>query len=83
LAPEVALHDPVTALDGGADGLSAYREIVQNLPQFLRPDGVAVFEAGAGQSDQICELARGAGLRLAGVQRDLGGHERALGFSRR
>ena len=42
LPPEVREHDPVLALDGGADGLDAYRAIIPGVPVLLSPDGLAV-----------------------------------------
>lgn len=59
LMPEVALHEPALALDGGADGLDAYRRILPMLPGLLTSDGVAVLELGAGQADRVASLAGG------------------------
>jgi len=82
LAPEVALHDPRTALDGGQDGLLCYRRIISDLPRLLRRGGgVAALEAGVGQAPEISELMRNVGLTVAGVERDLGGRERAVAAS--
>lgn len=53
LEPEVARHDPRSALDGGADGLAAYRAILAGIDQVLAPGGWAVFEIGAGQSAAV------------------------------
>jgi release factor glutamine methyltransferase len=78
LAPEVTLHDPPLALDGGVDGLACHREIIGALPRLLRENGVALFEAGAGQTAGISALLEGAGLEIADVERDAGGHERAV-----
>lgn len=78
LAPEVTLHDPALALDGGVDGLACYREIAAELPRLLKDDGMALFEAGAGQIGEISALLEIAGLEIAGVERDFGGHERAV-----
>jgi release factor glutamine methyltransferase len=79
---EVSLHDPRASLDGGGDGLRAYREIAQAVPHLLLPGGVAVLESGAGQVEGILGVFREAGLRKAGVERDLGGHDRAVAFER-
>jgi release factor glutamine methyltransferase len=49
LEPEVAVHEPRLALDGGADGLDAYRALTPDLLQLLAPDGVALIEIGRGQ----------------------------------
>ena len=49
LAPEVRDHDPHLALDGGEDGLAAYREIIPASPDLLAPGGLIALEVGAGQ----------------------------------
>jgi release factor glutamine methyltransferase len=78
LMPEVARHEPRSALDGGADGLAAYRHLAAILPGLLAPGGVAVLELGAGQREAVEALARGAGLTPSACRTDLGGVERAL-----
>lgn len=79
LAPEVRRFDPVLALDGGDDGLDAYRAIAAALPRLLVPGGVAVLELGAGQEADVAGLLRAAGLEVpAAARRDLGGIGRAL-----
>lgn len=78
LMPEVARHEPGSALDGGADGLAAYRTLAETLPGLLAPGGLAVLELGEGQRPAVEILARAAGLRPAGCRADLGGVERAL-----
>jgi release factor glutamine methyltransferase len=78
LMPEVARFEPRRALDGGADGLAAYRVIIGQLPALLAPGGVAVLELGRGQRAAVQALARAAGFRRVGARRDLGGIERAL-----
>jgi release factor glutamine methyltransferase len=77
LAPEVRLHDPSLALDGGADGLACYREIVADLPRVLAPRGFCVLEAGAGQAGSIAALFLAAGLEIAEIRKDFSGCERA------
>jgi release factor glutamine methyltransferase len=75
--PEVARHEPATALDGGLDGLSAYRRILPELPGKLAAGGVVVLELGVGQAVAVAALARVAGF--AAVSRaDLAGIPRAL-----
>ena len=78
LMPEVALHEPALALDGGADGLDAYRSLASELPRLLAPGGRAVLELGQGQQPAVEALMRAAGLRPAGCRADLGGVPRAL-----
>ncbi len=82
LDPGVREHDPLLALDGGTDGLDAYRELAALLPSRLAADGRAVLEIGAGQEDQVRALMKAAGLRHLRSHRDLGGHSRALVFTR-
>ncbi|GGC59303.1 release factor glutamine methyltransferase [Siccirubricoccus deserti] len=78
LMPEVARYEPVSALDGGADGLAAYRHVVAALPELLAPGGQAVLELGQGQRAAVEVLARAVGLEPRGHRADLGGVERAL-----
>lgn len=78
LAPEVALHEPRAALDGGEDGLDAYRALLPELPRLLAPGGIAVLEIGFGQAESVSALARAAGLAEVELRRDLGGVPRAF-----
>jgi release factor glutamine methyltransferase len=78
LMPEVARHEPASALDGGADGLDAYREVLDGLPALLAPGGVAVLELGQGQRAAVSALAHARGFGVHACREDLGGVERAL-----
>ncbi|MCS6855425.1 MAG: peptide chain release factor N(5)-glutamine methyltransferase [Elioraea sp.] len=80
LAPEVRDHEPRAALDGGPDGLSAYRALLPDLPRVLAPRGVAIVEVGIGQADTIAALGVAAGLGLLEMRQDLGGIPRAIAF---
>jgi release factor glutamine methyltransferase len=71
LAPEVAAHEPSSALDGGADGLAAYRLLLPGLARLLAPDGLAVLEIGQGQAIYVEQLADAAGLDSVAVHYDL------------
>ncbi len=77
LMPEVAGHEPASALDGGADGLEAYRVITAALPRLLAPGGVAVLELGQGQAPAVAALTRAAGLTWLAPRPDLNGIPRA------
>jgi release factor glutamine methyltransferase len=76
LAPEVARYEPREALDGGADGLGAYRELAPELRRLLRAGGSAFIELGAGQAADVAAIMAQQGLSLAEVGRDLAGIER-------
>lgn len=78
LAPEVARYEPLLALDGGADGLDAYRAIIERLPDLLRPGGLFAFEVGQGQAEAVTALAQTAGLSTEAPRRDLGGIPRVV-----
>ncbi len=78
LSPEVRDFDPVLALDGGPDGLDAYRELAPDLERLLDPGGCAVLEVGQGQAPAVMRLLEAAGLRSAGSARDLAGIERCV-----
>ena len=80
LAPEVRDHDPHAALDGGADGLDAYRALIAQAAGLLAPGAVLVVEAGQGQASQIEALMTEAGFALPGPPKaDLAGIRRAVG----
>jgi release factor glutamine methyltransferase len=74
-------HDPMRALDGGPDGLDAYRRLADGLPAVLAPEGAVVLEIGAGQEADVIAIMTKAGLDYRGRRHDLGGHARALTFS--
>lgn len=82
LAPEVARHDPRAALDGGPDGLAAYRAILADLPRLLAPGGTAILEIGHDQAEAVRALAAGTGLEVREVVRDLGGRDRVAVLGR-
>jgi release factor glutamine methyltransferase len=73
LAREVRDFDPVAALDGGADGLAAYRTIVADAGRLLAPGAFLVMEVGAGQSDAVSARAGAAGLTALAATPDLAG----------
>jgi release factor glutamine methyltransferase len=80
LSNEVGAHDPRGALDGGPDGLSAYRSIAPRLGKVLRPGGIALFEIGHTQAEAVSGLLAGEGLILdQGPWRDLAGRPRVVG----
>ena len=83
LSKEVRAHDPMAALDGGDDGLTAYRDIARETQRLLGSDGVAFWELGIGQSEVVSSIASDAGLEVCGLHTDLGGVARVLGVKRR
>jgi release factor glutamine methyltransferase len=78
LDPEVRDYDPRLALDGGTDGLDAYRAIVTAAPQRLARGGRLILELGIGQADPVASLAAAAGLQVTPIKPDLAGIPRAL-----
>ncbi len=78
LAPEVALFEPRLALDGGVDGLAAYRAIAEVLPTFTAPGGAFALEIGQGQAGAVAALLGAAGLETELPRRDLAGIERVV-----
>lgn len=80
LTPDVRCFDPRLALDGGKDGLDAYRAIAAEAAAHLVSGGHVVVEIGAGQGRDVAAIFAAAGLLRAGEHRDLGGHVRCLTF---
>jgi release factor glutamine methyltransferase len=78
LAPEVRDYDPAMALDGGADGLDAYRLIANDARRLLAPGGGLTVELGVGQEGAVRALFTKAGLNVGGARPDLAGIPRAL-----
>jgi release factor glutamine methyltransferase len=79
LAPEVRDFEPRAALDGGNDGLDAYRAIAADAGRLLAPGGALVLELGIGQADMVAGVLAAAGLSVESpVRTDLAGIPRAL-----
>ncbi len=78
LQPEVARWEPRMALDGGLDGLEAYRRLAPGAVRLLAPGGLAAFEIGLGQSDSVIQITQAAGLRHIVTVNDLAGTQRCV-----
>jgi release factor glutamine methyltransferase len=82
LALEVRDHDPMKALDGGMDGLDAYRSIAAGAGRHLEEHGRVAVETGFDQRQDVIGIFEAEGFVLKGSAKDLGGNERALMFAR-
>ncbi len=82
LDPEVRQHDPRLALDGGADGLAAYRVILADAPRLLGPGGLLLLEIGFDQGEAVRALSAGFPLEFLGIYPDLSGHPRCAALKR-
>jgi len=78
LPPEVRNHEPRVALDGGRDGLVAYRDLAPQILRVLRPGGRFAVEFGLGQRDAVQALFSEAGAEELTVTKDLATHDRVL-----
>ena len=83
LETEVRNFDPATALDGGPDGLEAYRRITGGALAHLRHGGSILVEFGDGQSNAVTSIFQERGFSIANQRTDLGGRTRCLGFALR
>ncbi|BAM93038.1 methyltransferase HemK [Bradyrhizobium oligotrophicum S58] len=81
LAIDVRDHDPLRALDGGRDGLDAYRALIPQAANLLQPGGAVIVEVGLGQSGDVVTLMTEAGLVTESwaIRADLAGIPRAVG----
>ena len=79
LEPEVRDHEPMMALDGGADGLDFYRIIAQHAPEHLKKGGVLMLEIGFDQKDAVKGLLQETGRfeKIIGLT-DLTGKDRIV-----
>ena len=78
LDPEVRDHDPVLALDGGPDGLQAYRDLAPEIARILKPGGIFAVEIGWDQGTAVKALFEAAGLTDVKVVKDLGDRHRVV-----
>ena len=70
--------DPVLALDGGHDGLGAYRQILQSVSNWLAPGGLVGLEIGWQQRDAVVTIASENAFELVEVRQDLASRDRAV-----
>lgn len=80
LSLEVQNFDPHLALNGGGDGLEAYRAIAAGSAKYLNSKGLVILEIGAGQGADVTQIFINQGFELTEQKSDLGGHVRALAF---
>jgi len=78
LMPEVKEHEPISALDGDADGLKFYREIINNAERYLKQQGQLFFEIGCEQGAAVSALLSEAGYQNIRVIKDLEGLDRVV-----
>ena len=78
LMPEVAVYEPMQALDGKEDGLHFYRRIIEKASDYLNPDGKLLFEIGHDQGESVSSLMKEAGFEGVRVVKDLAGHDRVV-----
>jgi release factor glutamine methyltransferase len=79
LEPEVREHEPLGALDGGADGLAFYRAIIPRSPEHLKSGGWLLVEIGIGQAPEVEELFSRSGFSAIFTAKDPGDIERVVG----
>ena len=82
LEPEVRENDPALALDGGMDGLDAYRCLLSESSSKLEPGGRVFFEIGYDQADDVSELANDNDWVTIKITKDYGGNDRIFAASR-
>lgn len=78
---EVKKHDPMRALDGGADGLAPYRILFPHLKKYLKKGGIALFEIGYDQENSVMRLAEESGFTEISTHSDLSGNPRVVEIS--
>lgn len=78
LAPEVSAFEPRAALDGGPDGLQAYRDITAHAGEYLQPGGEVFLELGAGQENAVSAILADNGFAVGGRYEDLAGLPRVI-----
>jgi release factor glutamine methyltransferase len=82
LQPEVSLFEPPIALDGGPDGLDAYRHLADAAARLVKVGGLVAFEVGLGQTDSVIEIGHAARLLHIATVDDLAGVPRCVLFKK-
>lgn len=78
LMPEVKDYEPITALDGEADGLSFYRRIAKDAPDFLKNGGYLILEIGYDQYEDVCGFLQNGGFSEIELRKDYAGLDRVI-----
>lgn len=78
LMPEVRDFEPLSALDGGGDGLDFYRRIISSAPLYLSPAGMLCMEIGYNQGESVSALMRKHGFENIRIRKDLAGNDRIV-----
>lgn len=78
LSDDVWLYEPITALDGGTDGLDFYRNIINQAPKFLDTGGYLVLEAGINQSESISRILVENRFSDISIKNDISGIPRII-----
>ena len=79
LSADVRLYEPHPALDGGTDGLAAYRALAPRIARLLKSHGRAFLEIGVGQDTAVPAVLAAAGVQVLGIEPDLGGNSTLRG----
>ncbi len=78
LQPGIRLFEPARALDGGKDGLTAYRVLLSESQTHLNPDGLLIIEISPDLKDDVTNLGIGHGWKVKKVLQDLSGYDRVM-----
>ena len=78
LAQEIREYEPLTAIWGGEDGLDAYRRLIAEVGNYLRPSGYLILEIGNTQAEAVTRLCQESGLAVEQVIKDYAGLDRVV-----
>ncbi len=78
LEPDVKDYEPLSALDGGNDGLDFYRRIINYIYSYINKNGCVIFEIGYNQGDKVSKLLSEKGFENISVEKDLSGLDRVV-----
>ena len=78
LSATVQSYDPLKALDGGEDGLDAYRHLAEHLPSIIKENTLIILEIGYDQGESVPALFKASGYNIVTLEKDYGGNPRCL-----
>ena len=76
--PNVKNYEPLSALDGGRDGLYFYRKIINGCKEHLNKDGALFFEIGYDQAEEVSNLLKNENFSCIKTEKDLAGFDRVV-----
>ena len=78
LEKDVYDYEPISALDGGLDGLSKVTKVIYNSSKLIKKNGILILEIAFNQTNKVEKILRKNGYYIKDVIKDLAKHNRCI-----